>query len=127
MGMDATAKWLVKVAREEVEALMTSLPGGLRERALGVTLVLDPWPSEALVADGWDEGLLGMFMGQAEGVAWEGPPPLPPQILLFYENLWDFAGEDEATYRKEVRVTYLHELGHFLGLDEDEIDERGLL
>ncbi len=127
MRMDATAKWLVKVAREEVESLMKALPDGLRGRAEGVTLVLDPWPSEALVAEGWDEGLLGMFTGQPDGAPWEGTPPLPPQILLFYENLWDFAEEDEETYRKEVRVTYLHELGHFLGLDEDEIDERGLL
>jgi predicted Zn-dependent protease with MMP-like domain len=125
--MDATAKWLVKVAREEVQGLMQSLPEGLRERAQGITLVLDPWPSDALVAEGWDDGLLGMFTGQAEGTPWEGPPPLPPQILLFYENLWEFAEENEETYRKEVRVTYLHELGHYLGLDEAEIDERGLL
>jgi predicted Zn-dependent protease with MMP-like domain len=52
---------------------------------------------------------------------------MPPQILLFYENLWDFAGGEEETYREEVRITYLHELGHYLGLDEDELDERGLL
>jgi predicted Zn-dependent protease with MMP-like domain len=124
--MDATAKWLIKVAGEEVEGLVAVLPCGLRERARFVTVVMDPWPSDALVADGWEEDLLGMFMGQAEGVPWDDGASLPPQILLFYENLWDFAGEDEAAYRKEVRVTYLHELGHFLGLDEGEIEQRGL-
>ena len=125
--MDATAKRLVRMAREELEGLVATLPEGLRERARAVPVVLDPWPSDALVAEGWDVGLLGMFMGQPDGAPWEGAAPLPPQILLFYENLWDFAEEDEETYRREVRVTYLHELGHYLGLDEDEIDERGLL
>ncbi len=33
---------------------------------------------------------------------------------------------DEQVYRAEVRTTYLHELGHYLGLDEDELTQRGL-
>ena len=28
-------------------------------------------------------------------------------------------------FREEVRITYLHELGHYLGLEEDEIEARG--
>jgi len=39
-----------------------------------------------------------------------GPGALPAQILLFLENIWDYAEDDETTYRDEVRVTYLHEL-----------------
>jgi predicted Zn-dependent protease with MMP-like domain len=52
--------------------------------------------------------------------------PLPPQIILFLENVWDFAEGDEVIFREEVRTTFLHELGHYLGLDEDELTERGL-
>ena len=52
--MDSTAKWLVKVAGEEVERLLDALPDGLRQRARGVTVVMDPWPSDALVAEGWE-------------------------------------------------------------------------
>ncbi|NCC93758.1 MAG: hypothetical protein EOM10_10815, partial [Opitutae bacterium] len=29
-------------------------------------------------------------------------------------------------YRDEVRVTYYHELGHYLGLEEGDLEERGL-
>jgi predicted Zn-dependent protease with MMP-like domain len=29
-------------------------------------------------------------------------------------------------FRDEVRLTYLHELGHYLGWDEDELAARGL-
>ena len=32
----------------------------------------------------------------------------------------------EEFFRDEVHTTYLHELGHYLGLDEDDLTERGL-
>ena len=52
--------------------------------------------------------------------------PLPPQIVLFLENILDYAEGDPAAFRDEVRLTYLHELGHYLGWDENEIAQRGL-
>ena len=52
--------------------------------------------------------------------------PMPPQIILFLENLWDFAEADEEVSGEEVHTTYLHELGHYLGLDEDDLFDRGL-
>ena len=51
---------------------------------------------------------------------------MPPQILLFVENIWDFAEGDEDVFCEEVRVTYYHELGHYLGLEEDELNLAGL-
>ncbi|MBL9137881.1 MAG: metallopeptidase family protein, partial [Verrucomicrobiales bacterium] len=51
---------------------------------------------------------------------------LPSQILLFLENLWEFSEEDEEIFLDEVQTTYLHELGHYLGLDEIDLEERGL-
>ena len=39
---------------------------------------------------------------------------------------WLIAEEDEEIFCDEVHTTYLHELGHYLGLDEDELTERGL-
>ena len=52
--------------------------------------------------------------------------PLPPQIILFLENIWELAEGDEKIFRDEVHTTFLHELGHYLGLDEDDLTERGL-
>ena len=46
--------------------------------------------------------------------------------MLYLNNLWDFAEGDEAVFKAEVRLTYLHELGHYLGWDEDEVAARGL-
>jgi predicted Zn-dependent protease with MMP-like domain len=67
---------------------------------------------------------LGLFTG-AE-YAEEGRIPMPPQIILFLENIWDQAEGDGNVFRGEIRTTFLHELGHFFGLDEDDLTERGL-
>ena len=118
---------LEKTARREVEALRRQLPPEMSERAREVPVVLLDRPSKAMVReDGLDPDLLGLFVGpnRAEGV--ESGDPLPPEILLFLDNLWDYAEGDEDAFREEVRVTYFHELGHYLGLEEGELEDRGL-
>lgn len=118
---------LERIAKTEVEALRLQLPREMARRAAEVPVVMLPRPTKAMVRDdGVDPDLLGLFVGPncAEGV--ESGDPLPPEILLFLENLWDYADGDEEIFREEVRVTYYHELGHYLGLEEDDLEDRGL-
>ena len=112
------------VAQAEVEATLASLPAPLRTQAVPLPVTYQARPGRALLEDGCEPDLLGLFIGSA--LAESGGSPLPPQILLFLENLWDMAEGDENTYRHEIRTTYLHELGHYLGLDELDLEERGL-
>ena len=125
--MDSTTNWLIRTADEEVRNTIQSLPEELRRHACDVTVIYEAAPGQALLDEGWEPDLLGMFSGNPLGAPMEAQFPAPPQILLFHENLWGMAEGDEEVYREEVRITYLHELGHYLGLDEDELDERGLL
>ena len=112
------------LALAEVEATLAALPEPLRRRAERLPVTFERVPNAGLQADGIEPDTLGLFTG-AE-FADEGNVPLPPQIILFLENLWDFADGNEEIFRDEVHTTYLHELGHYLGLDEDELTERGL-
>jgi predicted Zn-dependent protease with MMP-like domain len=111
-------------ASEEIEDTLAALPKPLRERAKELPVTLERVPNAGLQDDGIEPDTLGLFTG-AE-FAEEGHVPMPPQIILFLENLWDLAEGDEAIFRDEVRTTFLHELGHYLGLEEDELTERGL-
>ncbi|TAK91326.1 MAG: hypothetical protein EPO07_19835 [Verrucomicrobia bacterium] len=113
-----------KLALEEVEATLSELPTPLRERARQLPITFERVPNAGLIADGIAPDTLGLFTG-AE-FAEEGHVPLPPQIILFLENLWDFAEADEDFFCDEVATTLLHELGHYLGLDEDDLYDRGL-
>ena len=118
---------LERIAKTEVEALRLELPREMARRAAEVPVVMLARPTKAMVRDdGIDPDLLGLFVGPncAEGV--ESGDPLPPEILLSLENLWDYADGDEEIFREEVRVTYYHELGHYLGLEEGDLEDRGL-
>ncbi|MFP6899302.1 MAG: metallopeptidase family protein [Opitutales bacterium] len=122
---DPVYQRMLSLADNEVKAILAGLPDEVRDKAKDLTVMLEPWPSDDLVEDGVEPDLLGLFSGDAYP---DGPSdaPLPPQVHLFLENLWDYCKEDENRFLEEVRVTYLHELGHYLGLDEDELFRRDL-
>jgi predicted Zn-dependent protease with MMP-like domain len=118
---------LTTLAREVVAAAQRRLPREVRAVAKTVPVCYEPFPNDAIQAEGWEPDILGLFVGHEHGGELrDDSAPLPPQILLFLENLWDYAEGDEGLYRDEVRLTYLHELGHYLGWDEDEVARRGL-
>ena len=117
-------KKLCAVASAEVERTLTALPKPLRERAEKLPVTFERQPNAELQADGIEADTLGLFTGP--DFADEENIPMPPQIILFLENIWDAAETDEKLFRDEVRTTFLHEMGHYLGLDEDDLTERGL-
>ena len=122
--MKADWKKLQELALGEIEATLVELPKPLREQARKLPVTFERVPNAGLQADGIEADTLGLFTGAEFADA--GVSVLPPQIILFLENLWDFAEGDEEIFCEEVHTTFLHELGHFLGLDEDDLTERGL-
>ena len=122
--MNTNWEKLQALALDEVEATVAALPTPLRERTEKLPVTFERQPNAGLRADGIELDTLGLFTGPE--FADEGNVPLPPQIILFLKNIWDFAEGDEEIFRDEVHTTFLHELGHYLGLDEDELTERGL-
>ena len=72
----------------------------------------------------------GIYLGIFEGYSLiEGPPARPdemPRITLFIDTLAQAANYRRKPFLREVRVTYLHELGHYFGWDEGELADVGL-
>jgi len=116
---------LLTVAHEEMATAQGELPEALQAGARSVPVTFEPSPNTGFAADGIAPDTLGLFLGESLA---DGPSshPQPTQIILFLENLWEFAGTDEVAYREEIRITYLHELGHYFGMDEDDLEARGL-
>jgi predicted Zn-dependent protease with MMP-like domain len=117
---------LLSLAQAEVADTLRRLPARLRREAEPLPVTYERVPNPAILADGFEPDLLGLFVGPAFEDEDGGGIDVPSQILLFLENIWELAGEDEPFYREEVRTTYLHELGHYLGLDEADLEDRGL-
>lgn len=115
-----------RIVHDEAEKVLGGLPAEIRDRLGPVAILVEPRPSSHLVEDGFDPRLLGFFDGATfEELTGPDAPPTPTQIRLFVENLTALAS-DETTLRREVGVTVLHEIGHFFGLDEDDMVRLGI-
>lgn len=106
------------------------LPESFREKLEEVAVTVEPVPSRALreaESPPLDPALLGLFAGVAlpERSLLSAGGELPPRIYLFQRNLERWAADREQL-REEIAVTLYHELGHYLGLDEDELAELDL-
>lgn len=121
-----TLAQLTALAAPVVEATRKKLPAPLRPHADGIPVHYEALPGQDVLDDGFEDDILGLFTGSAYGTELREDQPMPPQIILFLENLWDFADADPEIFRDEVRITYLHELGHYFGWDEDDLAAREL-
>lgn len=117
---------LVQIAADTVGAAQRRLPPEIRPFARDVPVHYQAKPADDVIAEGFEADILGLFAGSAHGMELAHDNPAPPQIILYIDNLWDFADHDLEIFRDEVRLTYLHELGHYFGWDEDELTTRGL-
>lgn len=123
---ERTIARLRTAAEQEVLTVARSLPSPVRAKALTLPVTYEAYPSRELVEDGLEVDILGLFVGTPFPDQLAVGNDVPAQIILFLDNLWEFAGRDAAIFREEVRKTYLHELGHYLGLDEDDLADRDL-
>jgi len=117
----------------EVEALvrtaLESLPEGVRGSLSNVAFVVEERVRPAKAREVGIHGhgtLLGLYEGVAlpeRGVSYSA---LPDKVTLFTSALEQECLATGKPFEYVVRKTVWHEVGHHLGLDDDELDERGL-
>jgi predicted Zn-dependent protease with MMP-like domain len=117
---------LVREASAVVAETLAELPREIREAAKVVPVLFERVPGKDLLADGFEPDLLGLFTGSPVGTEYSGESPEALRIILYTANLWDYAEADMDAFKVEVRLTFLHELGHYLGWDEGQVAARGL-
>lgn len=121
------------VPSEEFDALVgdcvAELPARIRAKLDDVPVVVSDLPTVAMLTEDQPPltpDLLGLFVGQHVFTETSsGPPSLPGAIHLFRRNLLR-ACADREELAHEIRITLRHEVGHLLGLDEDELEDWGL-
>jgi len=123
---DAPIRDYQRIIVEEVEATLSLLPAEFRERLGSIAILVELRPTPDLIEDGFDPRLLGLFDGATSAELASADTPATVTRIVIYSHNHASAFEDEASLREEVRVTVLHEVGHFFGLDEDELDDLGL-
>ena len=112
---------------EVVRRVIAELPPDLRTLAEQVPVYCEWEMAEHWLEEGVADDSMGLFSGPALNEPTDPDCLESPSITFFLAELWDYCGEDLPTFDEEVRITYIHEFGHYLGLDESELESRGLL
>ena len=112
-----------------VEKAIADLPDKIREKLDELPVLVQPLPSNEMLTE-VDPPLspdsLGLFVGRhIFAQSHTAVPGAPGAIFLFRKNLLR-ACSDADELAREVRVTVQHEVGHLMGLDEDELEDWGL-
>ena len=103
---------------EHVRAALDELPPELARALENIAVVVEDENPE-------DPDLFGLYHGipLPERSTWDGGQ-LPDKISIYRLPLVeDFP--DPGELREEIRITVLHELAHYFGIDEDRLDELG--
>jgi len=112
-----------------VHDAMEPLPERIQRALDHVAILVEEYPSEELLRESvppLPPDLLGLFTGasHAERTA-TASGVLPGTIHIFRRNIEHFGGSRDEVV-EELRITLLHEIGHALGMDEDELHALGL-
>ncbi len=118
-----------KELKKEVAQVLDRLPEEFRSRLHNVEIVIEQRPkNNQLIAMGLDP-LRDVLYGLYEGTPLPErssvyPPVLPDKITIFSEPLIrDF--QDPTELRKQIGITLIHEIAHYFGIDEKEIEDLG--
>jgi predicted Zn-dependent protease with MMP-like domain len=99
--------------RRALDELPPELAKGLRNVAV---LIADERPGEP--------GLLGLYEGVPLPKRSSGEPVRPDTITIFREPI-ERISNDPDEVKEQIRITVLHELAHYFGIDEERLDELG--
>jgi predicted Zn-dependent protease with MMP-like domain len=121
--MRLTRRQFQRLVRQAVE----ELPPPVRDSLENVALLVEDWPSEEYLQEAGEEqpaSLFGLYVGVPLPDRYGDLPPLPDTITLFQGPIEQACNTREEVVR-EIRITVVHEVGHFLGLREEDLDRLG--
>ncbi len=113
-----------------VEDALARLPEDVKQFLENVTLAVEPFPAaEDLLSEQppLSPAILGVFRGVPVGErsVTSAADHVTSAIVLYQRNLERFARTREELI-EQIGITVMHEVGHLVGLDEDDLRERGL-
>jgi predicted Zn-dependent protease with MMP-like domain len=102
---------------DHVRAALDELPSGLAAALKNIAVVVEDENPD-------DPDLFGLYQGVPLPERGDASGLLPDKISIYRLPLED-CFPDPSELREEIRITVLHELAHYFGLDEDRLAELG--
>jgi len=105
-----------------VEEVLDSLPEEFRVRIKNVAvLVEDLPPKQQSRGSGRRQLLLGLFHGVPTTRKSFFDQRTGPDYVVLYQKNIEAVCSSEAEIREQIRRTVIHELGHYFGMNEDQL------
>lgn len=111
---------------EAAERTLESLPSPFKERLRGVPILVEDRPSRDLVRSGFDPRALGLFEGPNDEDRTGGVTSEQPTRIVLYSSNLLAATDSPDDLAEQVEITVLHEVGHYFGLEEEDMERLGL-
>ncbi len=102
---------------DHVRAALDELPAHLAEALLNIAVVVEDEHPD-------DPDLFGLYHGVPLPERGDMGGQLPDKISIYRIPLEE-SFRDGEKLREEIRITVLHEIAHYFGLDEDRIADLG--
>jgi predicted Zn-dependent protease with MMP-like domain len=108
-----------------VARALASIPRRFRDAMHNIAIVVEDEPAPELLEDmeiGPPDTLLGLYQGTPlTERRWDYGNALPDRILLF-QGPHERESEDDDDLVVAIAETLIHEIGHYFGLSEEEIE-----
>ncbi len=120
---------MIRLSRREFVRLVRrayeQVPPPVRQALRNLDIAVEEWPGQDELGLGWDKGaLFGLYTGVPLPEREGGGPLLPDRIVIYRQPILRSCSTREEAVR-EIRTTLLHEVGHYLGMGEDDLHRLG--
>jgi len=124
----------LRLSRTDFQAVVAeasaSLPDELREHLDQIPVVVQDLPAEEALDPTLgtmvSPGVLGLFVGRSLREESVFETPETPRTIYIYQRNLERACSTREELVDEIATTFYHEMGHYLGLDEDDLEDRDL-
>jgi predicted Zn-dependent protease with MMP-like domain len=120
--------------KEAFEAIVVQafevLPERFKSTVENVGVVIEDYPSDEIVRNmqlRTKHDLLGLYQGipLTKRGTWYGMSPIVPDKISLYQKNIEDAGRTEDGIRRKIHEVLIHEIGHYFGMNEEEIRSAG--
>jgi predicted Zn-dependent protease with MMP-like domain len=120
----------MKISKKEFESIVQEaldlLPTQFRVALDNLEILVEDLPDrETLEATGTRRvhSLLGLYSGVplTERGTWYGMTPVTPDRITLFQNNIQRISRNREELKDQVLITVFHEIGHYFGMDEDQI------
>src|SRR2546426_6028596 len=110
---------------EVVEEEFDSLPREFRNRIRIVAVLVEDMPPNQPSPESGQQRrlLLGLFHGVPTTKKSIFVLPTGPDYIVLYQKNIEAVCSSEAGVREQIRLTVIHELGHYFGMDENQLKD----